>query len=250
MPRPKGKAAAVDAERAALAKEGAIVPAEQRKTPEEVLKENRMWEGWAKKYNSIPLGPGKELQLPPREVPDPEVVGFAVPLPCVEYALRNERKFPPPSEEDQYREMFKLIHQSLKQRLFKRSYTMSIIYNHINRNHRDSAGWQRGFIKANGPQELVKIWMDPDPVEGKRVLGDRYWVMAIFGRMVGTSEESRRELLRLGTQDYIIEGTKDDDNNVRDAALCALKALIQFPEGRTAISYEKLIECLTKRPTN
>jgi hypothetical protein len=226
---------------------GAQFTLEQRKSPEEVLKENRLWEGWAKYHTLIPLGPGKELQLPARETPDPDVVGFAVPLSCVEYALRNERKYPPPSEEDQYREMFKLIHQTLKLRLFKRSYTMSIIYNHINRNKRDSPGWQKGFIKAKGPQELIKIWKDPEPAEGKRVLGDRYWVMAIFGRMLGTSEDSRRELLRLGIVDKIVEGTSDEDPNVQDCALCGLKALIQFPEGRTVVSYDLLISCLNKR---
>merc|ERR1712224_269663 len=98
----------------------------------------------------------------------------------------------------------------------------SIIYNHINRNYRDSPGWQRGFIKAQGPQQLFDIWKDPEPAEGKRVLGDMYWVMAIFGRMMGTSEESRHELLKLGAVNYIIEGTRHTEPNVRDCAICAL----------------------------
>merc|ERR1719502_2311400 len=117
----------------------------------------------------------------------------------------------------------------------------------MNRNYRDSPGWQRGFIKAKGVQELLKIWEDPDPPAGKRVLGDRYWVMAIFGRMLGTSEESRTALLKLGVVNYVIEATQDEDPNVRDCAICALKGLIQYREGRDAVPYEKLISCLTKK---
>ena len=33
------------------------------------------------------------------EDPDPDTVGFAFPLPPLEFSLRNSRKFPPPSEE-------------------------------------------------------------------------------------------------------------------------------------------------------
>jgi len=218
------------------------------KRPEDVLRENRMWEGWAKMHSSIQLGHDKVLQLPAPKAADPDVVGFAMPLPFLEYALRNERKFPPPKEEDQYREMFKLLHHTLKKGLFRRSYTLSIIYNHINRNWRDSAGWQRAFIKAGGPEELIEFWSNPEPGVGKRVLGDRYWVLAIFGRMIGTSDESREYLLNHRIDDIIVEGTKDEDPNVQQCALCALKALVQHPEGRSAISYEKLIDCLTNLP--
>jgi hypothetical protein len=188
------------------------------------------------------------LHLPHKEVPDPEIVGFSMKLPPVEYALRNERKYPPPSQEDMFREMFKLIQHTMKLQILRRSYVMSIIYNHICRNYRDSFGWQAGFIKAKGPQAFFEYWQAPDPPDGKRTMGDRYWIMAIFGRMVGTCEESRRELIKLGVVYYIIEGTKDDDPKVKECAVYALRGLIQYEEGRNAVSYEKLIETLIRKP--
>lgn len=248
MPRPKKAAAPAALEDAPATEETAIAKVEKKSTPQEVLKANFLWEGWAKYHDAIPLGPNSVLQLPPKDDSDPDVVGFAMPLACIEYALRNERKFPPPQDEDMFREMFKLVNYTLKQRLLRRSYTMSIIYNHINRNYRDSAGWQRGFIKARGPQLFFEIWEDPDPAQGKKVLGDRYWILAIFGRMIGTCEESRHKLIKLGVVDIITQGTQQEDKNCHDCAICALKALIQSPEGRQAVPYQKLIECMQKKP--
>lgn len=259
MPRPKAKAAAAAPAAITDGTPGQETQIEEfiqapKSTPQEVLKANYFWEGWAKYHDALPLGPDSVLQLPPKDPPDPENVGFAMPLACIEYALRNERKFPPPSDNDMFREMFKLVNYTLKTRLLRRSYTMSIIYNHINRNYRDSPGWQRGFIKAGGPKLFYEIWKDPEPAQGKKVLGDQYWIVAIFGRMLGTSEESRAYLIPgdesrgvPGVLDTIIAGTRSEDANVADCAICALKALIQFPEGRAAVPYQKLIECLQRK---
>lgn len=228
----------------------ALVPTEAllsgaKKTAQQVLKENGFWVGWAETHSSIPLGPGKSLKLPPKENLDPEVVGFAMPLACVEYGLRNERKYPPPTEEDQYREMFKLFHHTIKANIFKRSYTLCNIYNHINRNARDSPGWQRGLRKARGVQCLKEYWKNPEqPKSDGRSMGDKYWVLAIFGRMMGTSAESRTDLIDKGVVEIILQGTSDPDESVRDCAVDALKGVIQFSEGRMMISYGRLIECL------
>jgi hypothetical protein len=258
MPRPKQKSAQKQQVEVVIAAGDGVevtlstetesrLPVDEKKAPEEILKEYHFWEGWALTHRSIPLGPGQELVLPPKEEIDPEVVGFAVQLPPVEYALRNERKYPPPSEDDQYHEMFKLVQHTLKFKVLRRSYTMSIIYNHICRNKRDSNGWQKGFIKAKGVELFFEIWKDPEPPEGKRTMGDRYWIMAIFGRMLGTSADSRNDLISMGVVDLIFEGTRDADPNVRENSTMSLKGLIQFPEGRAAVSYDKLIDCLTGR---
>lgn len=258
MPRPKRSSAAAAAEKAPSAAEQSpvleehgpfpvILRGDEGKTAEEVLKDHHFWEGWAQTYKVFPLGPGYELHLPHKEMPDPEDVGFSMKLPPVEYALRNERKYPPPSNDDMFREMFKLVQYTLKMQIMRRSYVMSIIYNHICRNYRDSPGWQRGFIKAKGPQALFEYWQNAEAGDGKKTMGDRYWIMAIFGRMVGTCKESRRELIRLGVVDYIIEGTKDEDPKVKEVAVFALRGLIQHDEGREAVSYEKLISTLAAR---
>lgn len=204
------------------------------------LEKYHLWPGWVPHYNGgrLPLGPDKFLEIPYEEEPDTEVVGFAYPLPPVEYALRNERKYPPPSEEDMFREMYKLVHKSLPGKLLKPSYIMCIIYNHINRNRRDSPGWQRGFIKAEGLEKIEPFATSSDPKE-------RYWVMAILGRMMGTSAESRAHLLKVGAVPTILAGTKDEDEEVHECAVCALKGLIQYPEGRMVVTYDKLIECLS-----
>uniref|UniRef100_A0A7S2J1I8 Uncharacterized protein n=1 Tax=Alexandrium andersonii TaxID=327968 RepID=A0A7S2J1I8_9DINO len=219
---------------------------------EEVLKEQRLWEGWSLYYKSIPLGPGQELQLPAKEESDPEVVGFAFPLPPVEYARRNPRKYPPPSDEEMNVSMFKLIHYTLKMKYFRQRYVLSVIYNHINCNTRDSPGWQRAFIKAGGIAKLWEIWgMASGPGEDDNdhagELPEKYWVLAIFGRMMGTSAESRTRLIAENVVGIVLEGTKDPDDDVRECAICALKGLITHPEGRKVITYSMLIECLGGR---
>mmetsp|Transcript_92041 Transcript_92041/g.168848 ORF Transcript_92041/g.168848 Transcript_92041/m.168848 type:complete len:265 (+) Transcript_92041:96-890(+) len=260
MPRPKPKTKPEDQEEKSAtaiveapqpgSSTMALVPTEallagEKKTAAQVLKEHGFWVGWANTHSVIPLGPGKTLKLPPKESPDPEIVGFAMPMAPVEYALRNERRYPPPSEEDMYREMFKHFHHTIRQGLFKRSYTLSVIYHHINRNGRDSPGWQRGLIKAKGVQCLVEYWKNPESEKSDgRSLGDKYWVLAIFGRMMGTNAESRAHLIEKGVTEIILEGTRNKDDVVRDCAVCALKGLIQFPEGRQMVTYDKLIECL------
>mmetsp|Transcript_47935 Transcript_47935/g.126935 ORF Transcript_47935/g.126935 Transcript_47935/m.126935 type:complete len:222 (-) Transcript_47935:133-798(-) len=213
---------------------------ESTRTAEQTLSDYNLWPGWASQYNGtqMPIGPGKFLDIPREEEPDTEVVGFAYPLAHVEYALRNERKHPPPTEEDMFQEMHKLINNSLDAKLLKPSYVMCVIYNHINRNRRDSEGWQHGLIRSGGVEKLVRHATGGDARE-------RYWVMAIFGRMLGTSEVSRRYLLDGGVVEHILTGTRDQDEEVRECAICALKGLIQYPEGRAVVSYDKLIECLS-----
>jgi len=68
--------------------------------------------------------------------------------------------------------------------------------------------------------------------------------MAILGRMLGTSAESRADLLGQGVVDYILEGLRDHDDEVRECAICSLKGLVQHPEGREVVSYATLVECL------
>lgn len=219
----------------------------QNKSPEDVLRDHRLWEGWGQYYDTIPLAPGRELQLPSKEENDPEVVGFAFPLPPVEYAHRNERKFPPPGDEEMYMEMFKLLNHSLKMKLFKRSYVLAVVYGHINRNKRDSEGWQRAFIKAGGISRLFDIWRNPEKEDDAKTLTDKYWVMAIIGRMMGTSTESRTRLINDNAVQFVLEGTKDSDDDIRECSMCALKGLITHPEGRKVITYSMLIECLGGR---
>lgn len=215
--------------------------------PEDVLKEHKLWDGWGTYYESIPLGPGQKLQLPKNEKDDPEVLGFAYPLAPVEYQYRNERKYPPPTEDQMYREMFKLIHFSLKKGILKRSYALSLVYDHINRNKRDSFGWQRGLIKAGGIQKLTEFWNTPDNEDTSGGYSDRYWVLAIFGRMLGTYRESRIRLLKEDIIKIILAAAKDADEDIWQCALCGLKGLIQHPEGREKVSYNMLIECMGSR---
>merc|ERR1712039_68725 len=200
-----------------------------------------MWEGWSQEYNTLQLGP-QEVKMAVEEEKDPGSVGFAFPLSPVEFAFRNERKYPPPTDDEMYSEMARLIHQSLaiKEPMFKSSYVLSIIYSHINRNKRDSPGWQRGLIKAGGVQKLVRFASSEDERE-------RYWAIAILGRMVGTCEESRKRIIEVGAHESILAGTKDGDEEVRDCGVSGLKGLIQYPEGRTVVSYDMLIECLSGR---
>jgi len=227
-----------------------ISDAEAPKSVQEVLVEHKLWEGWSKYYRTIPLGPGQKLQLPREEEPDPDVVGFAYPLAPVPFALRNERRFPPPTDERMYREMFKLVHWAMKRKQCSRSSVLSAIYGHINRNRRDSLGWQRGFIRAGGIAFLFESWREPEDVlvapAGvlNRHLGIRYWVMAVLGRMLGTSRESRARLIEGGAIGLIIEGTRAEDEMVVDCALYALKGLVQHAEGRQLISHNTLLECL------
>jgi hypothetical protein len=221
-----------------------VTKGDEGKSPEDVLKQFHFWEGWARAYKNIPLGPGHVLELPEHELPDPEVLGYAMPIAPVEYGLRNERKYPPPSDEDMWREMFKLVQYTLKRNVLKRTYTMSIIYNHINRNSRDSPGWQQAFIKARGPQFLLEIWRNPEPPEGKRTMGEQYWVLAVLGRMCGTSEDSRTALIKLGVPDIFLEGTRKEDENVKGCAIAALRGLVHYPDGRAAVSFEQLLTCM------
>merc|ERR1712187_238655 len=113
--------------------------------------------------------------------------------------------------------------------MFKSSYVLSLIYRPLNRNKRDSPGWQRGLIKAGGVQKLVRFASSEDERE-------RYWAIAILGRMVGTCEESRKHIIEVGAVESILAGTKDGDDEVRDVGVSGLKGLIQYPEGRTVVS--------------
>mmetsp|Transcript_36684 Transcript_36684/g.114236 ORF Transcript_36684/g.114236 Transcript_36684/m.114236 type:complete len:234 (-) Transcript_36684:88-789(-) len=213
-----------------------------------VLAEHGLWEGWSMTHDSIPLSSEEELALPKKQEQDLEVVGFAFPLPPVEYALRNERRYPPPSQEVMDKEMSRLLHHTLEQKLFNRCYVLSIIYSRINQNRRDSPGWQRAFVKAGGIAKLMEFWRDPEPgqEEGQPSM-DRYWVMATLGRMMGTCTESRQRLLEDGIVDLVLEGAKDPDDMVQDCSVCALKGLIQHPEGRVVVTPNVLISCLSGR---
>mmetsp|Transcript_51833 Transcript_51833/g.123325 ORF Transcript_51833/g.123325 Transcript_51833/m.123325 type:complete len:244 (+) Transcript_51833:82-813(+) len=235
MPRPGGAAKKVADDVRSQATE------EEAKTAEQILKEHSLWSGWSRFYagGKVPLGPklGDFLTLPAEEEMDPDVVGLAYPLAPVEYGMRNERRHPPPSQEEQDKNMLRLLYHSLERKTHKPSYVLSIIYSHINRNERDSAGWQRAFMKAHGYVKLDKYANSEDPKE-------RYWALAILGRMLGTSQMSREELLPLGMADLITDGCKDSDEDVRSCAISALKGLIQYPEGRKLITYDILIDCL------
>lgn len=214
---------------------------------EEVLQALKMWEGWGRYHSAIALGPDQEIVLPVQEEPDPDTVGFAYPLPPLEFSLRNSRKFPPPTEEAALREMFKLLHYVCKERLCTKNYVLSVIYNWINSNRRDSPIWQRGFLTAGGADKLKEFW---DEEGSDQELDDeysvKYWVLAIIGRMMGTSQESRAHLVKEGLVSLILEGTKSDQTEIRECAVCALKGLIQHPEGREVVTYKTLIECLAR----
>mmetsp|Transcript_68894 Transcript_68894/g.128617 ORF Transcript_68894/g.128617 Transcript_68894/m.128617 type:complete len:240 (-) Transcript_68894:61-780(-) len=232
MPRPR-----------ATAKQEAAQPVQAeapQKSAEEVLQEVKLWPGWCKFYSGrIPLGKGQYLELPDEAEPDAEMVGLAYPLAPVEYGMRNERRHPPPTQQVQDRVMFRLVQQSLEMKTVKPSYVLSVIYSHINRNARDSLGWQRAFMKAHGYVKLDQMFHSEDP-------RDRYWVVALLGRMMGTSAESRKDLLELNMAEIIIAGCSDEDEDVRECARAAVKGLIQYPEGRKLITYDVLIECLTE----
>jgi len=213
--------------------------------PEDILKEHKLWDGWGAYYDAIPLGPDQKLALPKTvDKDDQELVGFAFPLAPVEFQYRNERKYPPPTEDQMFREMYKLIQFSLKKGILKRSYALSLVYEHINRNKRDSDGWQRGFIKAGGIQKLKEFWHNPDNEDTSGGFPDRYWVLAIFGRMLGTCKESRIRLIKEDVHKIILAGAKDLDEDIWSCALCGLKGLIQHNEGRKEISYNMLIDVM------
>lgn len=224
-----------------------MAAAAAEKSAAEVLAEHGLWEGWSRYCQSIPLGPGEELKLPPQEEFDPDVLGFAMPLPPVEFAHRNERKHPPPTEEIMIQEMTELLKYSDDAKVYARSDVLGAIYDHINCNKRDSAGWQKAFIQVGGIDKLFQWWQaSPDEIPEVPDDGfcDRYWVMAIIGRMAGTCAESRKELIERGAIQMILEGTKDKDDEVWECAICALKGLIQHEDGRKKVTYSMLIECL------
>mmetsp|Transcript_133390 Transcript_133390/g.414805 ORF Transcript_133390/g.414805 Transcript_133390/m.414805 type:complete len:189 (-) Transcript_133390:11-577(-) len=168
------------------------------------LKAHNLWEGWGRYYDSIPLGPGQEMRLAPQEDPNPEEVGFAYPLPPVEYAYRNERKHPPPTEEAMRTEMFKLVHHSLKVKTLPRSHVLAVVYNHVSVNKRDGPGWQRAFIQAGGISSLFEAWREPTRTPDEDTLSDKYWVMAILGCMMGTCQESRVTLIGKGAVELVL----------------------------------------------
>mmetsp|Transcript_59648 Transcript_59648/g.134385 ORF Transcript_59648/g.134385 Transcript_59648/m.134385 type:complete len:257 (-) Transcript_59648:447-1217(-) len=218
------------------------------KSHEEVYREHGLWEGWSKLQTVIPLGPGKELILPEAEDSKFETVGFAVPLPPVSFELRSTKKYPPPTEKEMFREMFKLVQVMLKTAEHSRRAVLENIYNHVKRNNRDSPAWQAAFIKVRGVQVLLDVFRNPGPREANDPLGDQYWVIAIFGRMIGTVAESRKYLIAHGAKEVITQGTQDSSNpEVRDCALCALKALVQFKEGRKIIPYNELLHIMTTK---
>eukprot|EP00930_Biecheleria_cincta_P007772 TRINITY_DN109048_c0_g1_i1.p1 TRINITY_DN109048_c0_g1~~TRINITY_DN109048_c0_g1_i1.p1 ORF type:complete len:238 (+),score=51.58 TRINITY_DN109048_c0_g1_i1:77-790(+) len=217
-------------------------------TREEALGHLKLWEGWGRYHGSIALGPGEEIILPEPEDPDPDTVGFAYPLPPLEFGLRNRKKYPPPSDEEAFREMFKLLHYVCKEQLFRRSYVLSVVYNLINGNRRDSPVWQAALIKAGGSKKLLDFWNEAEAEsEEDEGYSDRYWVIAITGRMMGTCRESRVRFIRDGLVQLILEATKDDDDEIRDCAVCGLKGLIHHPEGREVVSYKTLIDALSSR---
>jgi len=219
---------------------------------DEVLRAHGLWEGWGEHYDAIPLGPSKNLELPRYQHQDPQVVGFAAPLSHVAFELRNERRHPPSKDEDLFIEALKLV-VALDSPLGSRGVVLNSIYNCVNSNRRDSLGWQRALLKAGCARRLLELWrwsVPPDDAGPPPELGeppscnDRYWVMAILGRMLGTSAESRADLLGQGVVDYIFEGLRDHDDEVRECAICSLKGLVQHPEGREVVSYDTLVECL------
>eukprot|EP00931_Biecheleriopsis_adriatica_P114977 TRINITY_DN90836_c0_g1_i1.p1 TRINITY_DN90836_c0_g1~~TRINITY_DN90836_c0_g1_i1.p1 ORF type:complete len:238 (-),score=50.28 TRINITY_DN90836_c0_g1_i1:109-822(-) len=217
-------------------------------TQEEVLAHFKLWEGWGRYHSSIPLGPDEEIALPARDDPDPDTVGFAYPIPPLEFSLRNKKKYKAPTEEETFRETFKQLHYVCKEKLARRSYVLSVLYNWINSNRRDSFVWQRGFLKAGGARKLIDFWNDPEPEdEEDEGYPDRYWVVAITGRMLGTCRESRVQLIKEGLHQLILEGTRDENEEIRECAVAGLKGLIHHPEGREVVTYKTLIDCLSGR---
>merc|ERR1719221_1461025 len=87
-----------------------------------------------------------------------------------------------------------------------RCMALSSIYSLINQNKRDSPRWQAAFIKAGGVKELLNIWKQvPSPAgAAEPALSAHYWVVAIFGRMMGTCEVSRAHLMQEGAVDVIL----------------------------------------------
>eukprot|EP00913_Durusdinium_trenchii_P018942 g17800.t1 len=150
-----------------------------------------------------------------------------------------------------------------REKLFTRNYVLSVIYDWVNSNRRDSPIWQRGFLTAGGAQKLIEFWHEEgadqalapstsvDVISMRIVVQElddeysvRYWVLALIGRMMGTLQESRTHLIKEGLVSLILEGTKSDQSEIRECAVCALKGLIQHPEGREVVTYKTLIECL------
>jgi len=224
---------------------------------EELLKDHRLWDGWGMYYDAIPLGPSKSLDMPKRAQEDPDVVGFAYPLPPVAFKLRNERKHPPPKEHDMLREVFTCI-AAIDSALYRRSSVLGAIYNMVDSNKRDSPGWQKCLLQAGLREKLFRIWRhepsnkeakeEADESEDEGQLSERYWVMAVLGRMMGTCRDSRVQLIEEGAVEYILEGARDADSQVQECAICALKGLIQHPEGRQVVTYTTLMECLVAKP--
>eukprot|EP00933_Yihiella_yeosuensis_P059505 TRINITY_DN60841_c0_g1_i1.p1 TRINITY_DN60841_c0_g1~~TRINITY_DN60841_c0_g1_i1.p1 ORF type:complete len:149 (-),score=26.61 TRINITY_DN60841_c0_g1_i1:136-582(-) len=141
--------------------------------------------------------------------------------------------------------MFKMLHYVLEEKLFRRSYVLKAIYNFVDSNKRDSFAWQRGFLKAGGDEKLREFWLAPESdTVADEEWSDRYWVIAIAGRMMGTCQESRVQLIKQGFVDYILEGCKSNDQELRECSVCALKGLIHHPEGREVVTYTTLLECL------
>merc|ERR1712113_808070 len=101
----------------------------------------------------------------------------------------------------------------------------------------------------------MDFWRNPEvqisdaldaPASDAARYSDRYWIMVIFGRMLGTSEEARKELIKIGVVDLIAQGAKDVDKEVRACAVKAVKGLVKFEEGRKVIDFEMLIRLLGK----
>eukprot|EP00428_Durinskia_dybowskii_P034556 CAMPEP_0170272872 /NCGR_PEP_ID=MMETSP0116_2-20130129/36396_1 /TAXON_ID=400756 /ORGANISM="Durinskia baltica, Strain CSIRO CS-38" /LENGTH=266 /DNA_ID=CAMNT_0010524095 /DNA_START=1 /DNA_END=801 /DNA_ORIENTATION=+ len=224
-----------------------------------------LWEGWGYYLDSVPLGDGQDIELEKIKRPDPDIVGFAYPLPPVPFEVRNPRRFPPPSEDEMFAGMCKLVRLGLVSRAYSFVEVLDAIYQYVGSNSRDAPAWQRAFIKVGGIQRLKLLWRDtesklpqgtpPDTVRISREprkaavpdsqdMGVRYYVVAIIGRMLGTIQESRVRLIKDGMLDIVLEAAQDHDENVRECGLYALKGVVQHPEGRQEISYDKLIGLL------
>lgn len=233
----------------------------EERSREQILREHGLWEGWASLYDAVPLSPDKVLDLGTRQsMPDPEVIGFAFPLPPVDFSRRNERKFPPLSEEEAFREMFNIVRGSLHDRQYDRCSVLAVLYDMINSNRRDSPRWQRAFLEVGGLECLLELWRCPEhdlPSEvaflpggvsnTQAVRSVHYWIVALLGRMMGTCEASRRRLIEEGAVDVILEAARSSEDDVRECAVCSLKGLIQYPEGREQVTYQTLIDCLGDR---
>lgn len=237
---------------------------------EDALNKYKMWEGWREYFNlsSVVLGPdGKRVDWPAKQQNDVEVRGFAYPLPPVDLYRRNERRFPPPTHERNFREAYSLLVTLQSAKGPRRSMVWQCVYDRVNSNSRDSPRWQVAFLEAGGSDQLIKactgVPAEADDnlaphkkltltrdLEGEQqadvVQTERYLVIAIMGRMIGTSQESRVRLIKDGAVDCILEGTADLDPEVQACAIAGLKALVFFPEGRQVVDYTTLMSCLDR----